>query len=354
MKKFIKGLLASALVAGVAPAADQPSDHLVFEGIETRPGKGKHIVLLSGDEEYRSEESMPMLAQILAFHGFKATVLFAMDNEGKYVDPNNNKTLSNPAALDSADAIIMAIRWREWNDEAMKHFHDAFERGVPIIGLRTSTHPFKKRGGPYAKYGDGSGQEGGWDHGFGRHVLGEKWTYHHGRHAVEGARSVIEEENKDHPILKGVETIFARSDIYGANPRPPATILLRGEVTKTLEPDSPALKGDKNDPMQPVVWTREHEHENGKVSKIVMSTMGSADDLLDINLRRLVINSVYWGLEMDAPKVDNEKFAGLQNTYEPTMYGFKDEGDGIRKGYIKGKTPSDYIDWSSPKFKEWR
>ena len=30
------------------------------------PGKGKHIVLLAGDEEYRSEEGLPMLGKILS------------------------------------------------------------------------------------------------------------------------------------------------------------------------------------------------------------------------------------------------------------------------------------------------
>ena len=35
-------------------------------------GNGKHIVLVSGDEEYRSEEALPMLGQILsAHHGFQ-------------------------------------------------------------------------------------------------------------------------------------------------------------------------------------------------------------------------------------------------------------------------------------------
>ena len=351
MKKTIQKLIAGVALAGAA-IAEQPADHLVFEGNPDRPGKNKHVVLISGDEEYRSEEALPMLAQILSFHGYKTTVLFAMDNEGKYVDPTNNKTLSNPAALDSADAIVMSIRWRQWNDKAMEHFHNAFERGIPIIGLRTSTHPFKGRQGPYAKYGDGTGKEGGWDHGFGRHVLGEKWINHHGRHAVEGTRTVVERANKNHPILKGVDTIFGRTDVYGVNPRQPATILMRGEVTKTLDPKSRAVKGQKNDPMMPVAWTREHKHDNGKVSKIFMTTMGSADDLVDINLRRLVINAVYWGLEMKAPDVPTSKFAKLQNTYKPTMYGFKDEGDGLRKGPIRGKVPSDFIDWTSPKYQE--
>ena len=54
------------------------------------PGKGKTIVLVSGDEEYRTEESMPMLAKILSQkHGFHCKVLFAWDSSGKHIDPNN-------------------------------------------------------------------------------------------------------------------------------------------------------------------------------------------------------------------------------------------------------------------------
>ena len=46
-------------------------------------GAGKHIVLVSGDDEYRSEEALPMLGKILAVrHGFKCTVLFPVNEQG--------------------------------------------------------------------------------------------------------------------------------------------------------------------------------------------------------------------------------------------------------------------------------
>jgi hypothetical protein len=53
-------LLAASLAGGV-----------VYEGAKG-PGRGKHIVLVAGDEEYRSEEGLPQLARILsARHGFR-------------------------------------------------------------------------------------------------------------------------------------------------------------------------------------------------------------------------------------------------------------------------------------------
>src|SRR5215210_7377142 len=76
------------------------------------PGQGRHILFLAGDEEYRSEEALPMLAKILSQrHGFKCTVLFSVDPDGT-INPKNSKSLSDPAALDSADAIIMLLRFR--------------------------------------------------------------------------------------------------------------------------------------------------------------------------------------------------------------------------------------------------
>src|SRR5687768_5184107 len=111
--------------------------------------RGKHIVLVSGDEEYRSEEGLPQLGKILSQrHGFKCTVLFPVETNG-VINPNAQNSLSHPEALDSADLIIMALRYRNWPDETMKHFADAYRRGVPIIGLRTSTHAFNGIKGQY-------------------------------------------------------------------------------------------------------------------------------------------------------------------------------------------------------------
>jgi hypothetical protein len=134
-------------------------------------GRGKHVVLISGDEEYRSEESLPMLAKILSQrHGLKCTVLFPVDPDGT-INPDNAKSLPDAGALDSADAIVMLVRFRAWPDEQMKHFEEAYRRGVPIVALRTSTHAFRFGEGPYKEWTD-----------FGKRVLGEQWVSHWGRH----------------------------------------------------------------------------------------------------------------------------------------------------------------------------
>ena len=110
-------------------------DYVVYEG-GSGPGEGKHVVLLTGDEEYRSEEALVQLGKILAFrHGFKATVLFAIDPENGTIDPNVNDSLPGAEQLDSADAIVMGLRFRRYPNEIMQHFVKAYLAGTPWSGF---------------------------------------------------------------------------------------------------------------------------------------------------------------------------------------------------------------------------
>src|SRR3954468_24133078 len=155
------------------PSLGFAEDWISYEG-KDGPGKGKHIVFLAGDEEYRSEEALPQLAKILSQrHGFKCTVLFSVNTNG-IIDPNNGASLTHPEALDSADAIVMLLRFRHWDDETMKRFEAALNRGVPIVGLRTATHSFNglPKDNPWAKWNYGN--KGG----FGKQVFGETWVTH--------------------------------------------------------------------------------------------------------------------------------------------------------------------------------
>jgi len=105
-------LLLTVLCASTVAAASSHADPLVYEG-KSGPGKGKHIVFLSGDEEYRSEEGLPMLARLLATrHGFKCTVLFTLNPEDGTIDANNQTNMPGLHILDSADMCVMLLRFR--------------------------------------------------------------------------------------------------------------------------------------------------------------------------------------------------------------------------------------------------
>ena len=74
-----------------------------------RPGQGKHIVLISGDEEYRSEEALPQLGKILAkHHGFDCRVLFAIDPKTGLIDPEQStKYFRDIESIKDADLIVV-------------------------------------------------------------------------------------------------------------------------------------------------------------------------------------------------------------------------------------------------------
>jgi hypothetical protein len=325
-------ILALVTCLGFAATSRAADDHVVYPAKEG-PGGGKHIVLLAGDEEYRSEEALPMLGKILSQrHGFKCTVLFSLAADGT-IDPTAGGSLSHPEALDSADAIVMLLRFRHWNDDTSKKFEAAMNRGIPVIALRTSTHAFNyPKDSSFAKW-TWNNKEGGW----GRAVLGETWVSHWGKHKVEACLGIVESSAKDHPILRGLEQVFANSDVYEAAPPADAKILMRGQVLTGMTADTaPATYKKKtkagveqpvNEPMMPVLWTREVKNDAGTMNKIVCNTMGAATDLEDEDSRRLVVNSVFWALGLDVPEKADVSYV---DPFTATMYGFKGSKPGVK------------------------
>src|SRR5437588_1547781 len=132
----------------------QAADPWVVYEASDGPGKGKHVVLISGDEEYRSEETLPQLGKILAkHHGFKCTVLFAIDPKTGEINPNVRNNIPGLGALKTADLMVIFTRFRDLPDEQMRHVVDYVEAGKPVVGLRTATHAFNiSPGRKYSKY----------------------------------------------------------------------------------------------------------------------------------------------------------------------------------------------------------
>jgi len=225
-----------------------------FEG-KSGPGSGKHIVLLSGDEEYRSEEGLPQLAKILAERQWlQMHVLFSIDPTDHTINPNIHTNLPGADALDSADAIVMLLRFREWPDDQMKHFVDAYLAGKPLIALRTSTHAFS-----YGKDSKVLSQIQLERQSLARRIRKTGPRRDLGRpsraHKKEATRGIIEPAAANDPILRGVQNLFGDTDVYTANPSPDVKILVRGQVLAGMTPDSQPVEGPKNNPMQPIVWT---------------------------------------------------------------------------------------------------
>ncbi len=314
-------------------AGEKASDKWVVYKGEKGPGKGKHIVLVSGDEEYRSEESLSMLAGILARrHGFTCTVLFAIDPKDGTINPLILNNIPGLELLQKADLMVISTRFRDLPDDQMKHIVNYTESGKPIIGIRTATHAFNiKKGKTYDHYSFRSGE---WDGGFGRQVLGETWISHHGHHGKESTRGVIAPGMEKHPIVRGVKDIWGPTDVYTVRlPLPgDSKPLVMGQVLDGMKSSSKPVAGKKNNPMMPVAWTKTHTGKKGKKARVFTTTMGTSRDFESAGLRRLLVNACYWAVGLE-DKIPAESDVTIVGSYEPRPFGYG--------GFKKGVKPAD-------------
>ncbi len=319
MKLWNLTLAAIMTLVGFELQAEDP--WVVLDGKEG-PGKGKHIVLVSGDEEYRSEEALAQLGKILAkHHGFKCTVLFAINPADGTIDPVNQSNIPGLEALKTADLMVIFTRFRDLPDEQMQHIVEYTESGKPIIGLRTATHAFNiRKSKTYRKYSFSSKE---WDGGFGRQVLGETWINHHGHHRKESTRGIIAKGMEDHPILRGVEDIWGPTDVYGVRlPLPgDSKPIVMGQVLEGMKPADRPVKGKKNDPMMPLAWTKTYTGAKGKTARVFTTTMGASQDLESEGLRRLLVNACYWALAMEE-EIPPKAKVDIVGEYNPLPFGF--------------------------------
>jgi hypothetical protein len=336
MKKFFACAVAwvGCLAAPLAAAAQSP--HLVtYEGTDG-PGRGKHIVFLAGDHEYRSEEALPALARILARHyGFKCSVLFTTDPQTGFIDPGSSH-IAGLDALKTADLLVIFLRFQDFPDAEMQHLVDYLDRGGPVVGLRTSTHAFQieRPDATFLKYTWRRGDPA-YPGGFGRQILGETWVSHGGTNHQQSSRLVLEASELDHPILRGVTDAWAESGVYTANPIEGSRILAMGEILDGMTPDSPV----STKPAQPVAWYRTYTAASGASGRVFTTTHGASEDLRNDGFRRMLVNACLWaaGMEADIRPDGPIDFVG---PYQPTRFAFD--------GWVQGMKPADMAGWDTP------
>lgn len=320
------------LAASFGPLMASP---VVYEG-ESGPGTGKHLVFLASDHEYRTEETCPALARILArHHGFKCTVLFGVDADGHIEAGASN--IPGMEALAGADLLVIFTRFLNLPDDQMAHLDKYLGRGGPVVGLRTASHAFKiPAGSRYAKY-DFKSQVPGYANGFGHQVLGNTWVGHYGRNHQQGTRIEILPEQKNHVILKGVKDhAFCHAGAYVGEAGEDFTVLTNSQPLVSMDPKAAA---DPGKPPMPSTWTRHYTTEDGRKHRVFHSTQGASLDLLDSDYRRLLINGIFWasGAE-DSIQPDLE--IGFVGPFQPSRFSFG--------GHAKGVKPADLADWNSP------
>lgn len=334
------------------------------------------VVFIGGDEEYRSEEALPQLAAILSErHGFETKVLLAKDQKTGKINPNVRDAIPELEALEDADLMVIFTRWRILPDEQMAHIDRYLKAGKPVVALRTATHAFApppavhpqvlgylralakadhaadvprpeigdEAWGPYGHYGDGYfGPKEEWRDGFGRFIVGERWVAHHGRHKHESTLGILNPEQAEHPVLRGLDdgSIWGPTDVYSIRLQVVTDIepLVFGQVMKRkgeydeqdpyygMRPDDGPPVAEKNDPMMPIAWTKTYRLPDGEAEgRVFTTTMGASTDLVSQGVRRMIIQGAFWAMGIEdripAEGLDVE----LVGDYRPTKFETRDD-----------------------------
>lgn len=272
----ILAALVAALVARLpAPAAEPP-----------------HVVFVTGDCEYRSEITMPLVAELLEKrHGFRTTVCYAVNPDTGQRQPNCLTNITGLAALADADLAVFFVRFRQLPDDQLQRILDYARSGKPMVGLRTATHAFRYADGPHVH----------WNDDFGREFFGQRWIHHHGHDSSTQVYTALDA----HPIVRGVKPEFhCRSWLYHVVPLVgDCRTLALGCAVRGESAEGPRF-GTPN----PVAWTRQVGP-----TRVFFTTLGHPQDLADANVRKLLVNGIFWALgresEIPPPGCDVELLA---------------------------------------------
>ena len=320
----------------VSAIASAQNPHLVVYEGSAGPGRGKHIVFLAGDHEYRSEEALPALARIMAQrYGFKCSVFFTTNPATGFIEPGSSH-IAGLEALKSADLLVVFLRFQDFPDAEMQHIADYLERGGPVVGFRTATHAFqiKRPEARFRKFDWQNKEE--FAGGFGRQVLGETWVSHYGRNHRQSSRLLLQTDQASPPDPAGrqgrvgrVRRVHCRSDAREHHPGP--------------RPDPRWHDAGL------AAGARQESHAGGVVphlhlgirtmGRVFTTTHGASEDLRNDGFRRMAVNALFWaaGLEAGIQPTSDISFVG---PYQPTTYAFD--------GYVKGMKPADLAGWDTP------
>ena len=232
--------------------------------------KVPHIVFVTGEEEYRSEESFPMLAKLAKRElGAKVSIAYSIDSLG-YIDPNRSDHISGLEALESADLMVVFMRFRNLPKKERDYITNYVESGKPIVGFRTTTHAFKY---------DNDSTLAAFNEEWPAKVFGQQWITHHG-HFDDGKYPVttisIKDGKEENPILNGFSEFEAYSWLYHVDGgdwqlQGDSEPILMGHSTKSQHEINGKLDQFSLD--NPVAWTKSYTGTSGKTGSMIRNNI---------------------------------------------------------------------------------
>jgi len=238
--------------------------------------KRPHAVLLIGEDEYKTWETLPKFAQSeLAPRGLRVSII-QQDEKDK------NRFPGLIEALRDADVLLVSTRRRALPKEQLDAVRGHLASGKPLVGIRTASHGFAPRGADAEK-------GAAWPK-FDPEVLGGNYAGHHGNEPKTVITAAVGSEK--HSILTGIDTprLFGNGSLYKVSPlKGSATPLLIGRI-----PDQPP---------EPVAWTH---HYGPKQARVFYTSLGHPDDFASAEFRRLLLNGILWALDRPIPPAERD------------------------------------------------
>ena len=237
------------------------------------------VLFLIGEHEYGTGETLPAFAKAeLEPRGVKSLFVTAKSNDRQSRDCHLFPGFRE--ALAQADVLFLSVRRRYPLPDDMAAIRAWIKAGKPVVGIRTSSHPFGER--PKGKgYQAPKGHEA-WNT-FDQDVLGIAYTGHYGSRSGHQVIARVADGAAKAPILKGVKvprSAVVPSHLYISQVTNPAVrVLLRASIRE-----------EKAD--EPVAWTLEREGQ-----RVFYTSVGGVDDMKLDWVQRLLVNAIYWSVD---------------------------------------------------------
>lgn len=244
--------LSAALTA--LPGGDVLAEFLEVESPPKKPVPPLRLCLVSGSEEYRSDESLTWLAEYLQInYGVQSFKAFA----------TSLTELPGLEALDEADCMVLFTRRLEIAGEPLERIKRYINSGRPIVGIRTASHAFQN-----------------WLE-LDKLVFGGDYQNHYGRDLLPYIE--VAETGRDHPIVQGFEPFTSAGSLY-RNPQlaPDTTVLLKGTIPNHVEP---------------VAWVRTY-----KGARVFYTSLGHPDDFRQKSFVRILVRAIFWVCRRELPE----------------------------------------------------
>ncbi len=240
--------------------------------------RNRRVTMLIGDDEYKTEVSLPALAQDdLAPLGFEVTIVHS--------DPQDKQRFPGMAeAIAKSDLVLVSVRRRLPPKADLDALRAHIAAGKPLVGIRTACHAWSLRNEKETEALLAQGHAA-WNE-FDPEVFGGHYTGHHGN----GPKTEIAlaPGSAEHSILRGVDaaSLVGNGSLYKVMPLAKGTLPLLVGTVPGQEPE-------------PIAWTN---LAGPKQARVLFTSLGHIDDFQNPAFRKLLVNGLFWVLEEPYPK----------------------------------------------------